>query len=245
MSWLLARLLRAVDEVVPVQVPTEVEESARDLVRVRRGRPGGSDAGPAPALETAAASRDRLLRREGVDRCPRHPAAAAVVPRWPGSPRLRSRTPTRASCAHHRASGPARCHDHGDGCRLSFTPVVRRLSCLRGISTLTAFSPGGGDRRLGALHRCRYRRVPGLVPSEHSSGSSCDPRGRSPKTGNSHVRRMLVESVWHHRKPYRPATGRPAATLELAPPAAVARLMPATIACTSGGSPTPSTRSVQ
>ena len=27
-----------------------------------------------------------------------------------------------------------------------FTPVVRRLCCLRGVSTLTGFAPGGGDR---------------------------------------------------------------------------------------------------
>ena len=43
----------------------------------------------------------------------------------------------------------------------------------------------------------------GLVPSEHSSGSSrC--QGPITKTGNNHVRRLLVEAAWHHRKPYRP-----------------------------------------
>ena len=28
----------------------------------------------------------------------------------------------------------------------SYTPVVRRLGCLRGISTLTGFGAGGRDR---------------------------------------------------------------------------------------------------
>jgi len=42
----------------------------------------------------------------------------------------------------------------------------------------------------------------GLVPSEHSSGESVR-RGHNTKTGNSHVRRVLVESAWtykHHAR---------------------------------------------
>jgi len=38
----------------------------------------------------------------------------------------------------------------------------------------------------------------GLVPSEHSSGGSVR-RGGITKTGNSHVRRVLVESAWTYR----------------------------------------------
>ena len=38
----------------------------------------------------------------------------------------------------------------------------------------------------------------GLVPSEHSSGGS-KRQGGITKTGNSHVRRMLVESAWNYR----------------------------------------------
>ena len=84
-----------------------------------------------------------------------------------------------------------------------FTPVVRRLGCLRGISTLTAFSLaveiGDWDRFTGASIGAYL----GLVPSEHSSGASRS-QGPITKTGNSHVRRLLVEAAWHHRKPYRP-----------------------------------------
>ena len=42
----------------------------------------------------------------------------------------------------------------------------------------------------------------GLVPSEHSSGESIK-RGGITKTGNSHARRVLVESAWtykHHAR---------------------------------------------
>lgn len=38
----------------------------------------------------------------------------------------------------------------------------------------------------------------GLVPSEHSSGDS-KRRGRITRTGNGHVRRVLVESAWSYR----------------------------------------------
>jgi len=102
-----------------------------------------------------------------------------------------------------------------------FTAVVRRLSCLRGISTLTAFSLaveiGDWDRFTGAGIGAYL----GLVPSEHSSGASRS-QGPITKTGNAHVRRLLVEAAWHHRKPYRP-TAVLRRRWQLAPPAAVAR----------------------
>ena len=84
-----------------------------------------------------------------------------------------------------------------------FTPVVARLSCLRGISTLTAFSLaveiGDWNRFTGASIGAYL----GLVPSEHSSGASRS-QGPITKTGNTHARRLLVEAAWRHRKPYRP-----------------------------------------
>ena len=45
----------------------------------------------------------------------------------------------------------------------------------------------------------------GLTPSEHGSGAR-QRRGPITKTGNSHVRRILVESAWHYRHP--PRVGR-------------------------------------
>ncbi|UOX99986.1 transposase [Blastococcus sp. PRF04-17] len=83
-----------------------------------------------------------------------------------------------------------------------FTAVTRRLCCLRGISTLTGFALaveiGDWDRFTGASIGAYL----GLVPGEHSSGDS---RHQLPitKTGNSHVRRLLVEAAWHHQPGYR------------------------------------------
>lgn len=42
----------------------------------------------------------------------------------------------------------------------------------------------------------------GLVPSEHSSGDTIR-RGGITKTGNSHARRICVESAWAYRYPAR------------------------------------------
>jgi len=38
----------------------------------------------------------------------------------------------------------------------------------------------------------------GLVPSEHSSGAK-RARGGITKTGDAHLRRVLIESAWHYR----------------------------------------------
>jgi transposase len=40
----------------------------------------------------------------------------------------------------------------------------------------------------------------GLVPSEHSSGESRR-QGKITKTGNRHVRRLLIEAAWSYRYP--------------------------------------------
>ena len=82
-----------------------------------------------------------------------------------------------------------------------FTDMVRRLGCLRGISTLTGFALAV---EIGDWHRFTGNTIGsfvGLVPSEYSSGSS---RAQGPitKAGNTHVRRLLVEAAWHHRARY-------------------------------------------
>jgi transposase len=84
----------------------------------------------------------------------------------------------------------------------SFTPVADRLGCLRGVSTLTAFSLAveiGDWQRLSGRTIGAYL---GMVPSEHSSGQSRS-QGGITKTGNGHARRLLIEAAWHHRAPYR------------------------------------------
>jgi transposase len=77
---------------------------------------------------------------------------------------------------------------------------VAWLRCFRGIDTLTAM------RILAELHD--FRRFPnaralmaylGLVPREDSSGER-HRRGRITKTGNTLVRRVLVEASWHYQR---------------------------------------------
>jgi transposase len=76
-----------------------------------------------------------------------------------------------------------------------FTPVVTRLGCLRGVSTLTAF---GLAVEIGDWHRLTGRSIGaylGLVPTESSSGESRS-RGSITKTGNGHARRLLIEAAF-------------------------------------------------
>ncbi len=82
-----------------------------------------------------------------------------------------------------------------------FTALVRRLGCLRGISTLTGFALAV---EIGDWHRFTGNTIAsfvGLVPSEHSSGASRS-LGPITKTGNRHVRRLLVEAAWHYQPRY-------------------------------------------
>ncbi|UTI64134.1 IS110 family transposase [Paraconexibacter antarcticus] len=77
---------------------------------------------------------------------------------------------------------------------------VARLRCLRGIDTLTA---AGLCSEVGDF--ARFARAEqlmsyiGLVPSEHTTGSSRR-LGSITKTGSGHARRLLVEAAWHYRK---------------------------------------------
>jgi len=76
---------------------------------------------------------------------------------------------------------------------------VARLRCYRGIDTLTAMillsEVWDFTRFASAAHFMSYL---GLVPQEHSSGSTRR-QGSITKTGNAHCRRVLVESAWHYR----------------------------------------------
>lgn len=79
------------------------------------------------------------------------------------------------------------------------------LRCFRGIDTLTAILI------LAELHDFRRFQSPralmaylGLVPGEDSTGEK-HRRGRITRTGNTLVRRLLVETAWHYQ--HRPGIG--------------------------------------
>lgn len=97
---------------------------------------------------------------------------------------------------------------------------VRKLACLRGISTLSALAllAEVGDFRRFESPRQLMAYV-GLVPREYSSGGK-EKRGGITKTGNGQVRRLLVEAAWAYR--HRPAFGeRLRAAMAGQPPAVV------------------------
>jgi transposase len=197
----LSRLLR-LDEITSVSVPSVNQEAARDLVRAREDCRGD--------LMRARHRLSKLLLRHGIV----YYGGAAWTgahDRWlrtDAAPRLKAPATKMAFEADydHVLTMQARRarldsaieHMAADG---EFTPIVRRVSCLRGVSTLTGFALaveiGDWNRFTGST----IGSFVGLVPSEYSSGSS-RVQGTITKTGNTHVRRLLVEAAWHHRPRY-------------------------------------------
>ena len=80
-------------------------------------------------------------------------------------------------------------------------PVVEGLMALRGCRLITAMTTVA---ELGDITRFETPRqlmaFLGLVPSETSSGAR-QRRGGITKTGNGHVRRVLIEAAWCYRFP--------------------------------------------
>ena len=197
---LLARLLR-LDEITPVSVPTVDQEAARDLVRAREECRAD--------LMRARRRLSKLLLRHGIVY---YDGKAWTIrhDRWLRQQHLDTAASRIAFDANYdavQATGARR--DRLDTTITAmagdseFTPLVRRLGCLRGISTLTGFAlaveigdwPRFTGNSIGSFI--------GLVPSEHSSGPS-RVQGSITKTGNAHVRRLLIEAAWHHRTRYAP-----------------------------------------
>lgn len=81
----------------------------------------------------------------------------------------------------------------------SLAPVVEGLMALRGCRLITAMTVMA---ELGDITRFdsprQLMKYLGLVPSESSSGPKTR-RGGITKTGNGHVRRVLVEAAWCYR----------------------------------------------
>ena len=93
---------------------------------------------------------------------------------------------------------------------VKFTPpkmraVIEALQALRGIAHVAAVTVVA---ELGELSRfARAKQLMGyggIVASEHSSGERTR-RGGITKTGNAHLRRVVVEAAWTYR--HRPAVG--------------------------------------
>ena len=75
------------------------------------------------------------------------------------------------------------------------------LRAFRGVDYVTALSficEIGDFRRFATAES--FMSFLGLIPSEYSSGKKIQ-RGSITKTGNSHLRKLLVESAWHYTRP--------------------------------------------
>jgi transposase len=76
--------------------------------------------------------------------------------------------------------------------------LVKNLQAFHGIQLVTAVALAA---EVGDFHRFatarRFMGFLGLIPSEHSTGGTRK-QGGITKTGNRHVRRLLVEAAWHY-----------------------------------------------
>ncbi|CEH03537.1 Transposase [Propionibacterium freudenreichii] len=214
----LARLLR-LDEYTAVTVPDQATEAVRDLVRAREDcradLMGARHRVSKCCFDTAWCTRvGRLgpgahlgwLEGQHFDQAATQAAFDEGLDQVISTIRRRDRLDERIS--QIAADSP-------------WTPIIRRLGCLRGISDLTGL---GLALEIGDWNRFTGNSLGayvGLVPSEYSSGTS---RAQGPitKTGNGHVRRLLVEAAWHHQHRY--AAGKTMRDRwDLASPAARAR----------------------
>lgn len=85
----------------------------------------------------------------------------------------------------------------------SFAPVVDALISLRGIDVLSAVTVLAERGDITRFDNPRQLMCfLGRVPSEHSSGARRR-TGAITRTGNGHVRRILVEAAWNYRFPAR------------------------------------------
>jgi transposase len=194
----LARLLR-LDEFTPVSIPTIDQENARDLVRAREDCRGD--------LMRARHRLSKLLLRQGRIYSGGQ-AWTGAHDAWLRRQRFDASALQMTFESDYEAVLTVKARrDRLDAAIATmaadseFTAMVHRLGCLRGVSTLTGFALAV---ELGDWHRFTGNTIGsfvGLVPSEYSSGAS-RVQGSITKTGNTHVRRLLIEAAWHHRARY-------------------------------------------
>jgi transposase len=193
----LARLHRA-GELTPIRVPSSEEEALRDLIHVREDLKDDR--------RRAQQRVKSFLLRQGR----RFPGSSKGwsqrFDRWVQAQRF-DQVAAQISFDHYLAARSARdaqldainAQIDKAATRPPLAEPVAILRCLRGIDTLSAVTV--------AAEVCDFRRFAtapafmaftGLVPSEHSSGA-VRRQGPITKTGNRHVRRVLVEAAWTYR----------------------------------------------
>lgn len=195
----LAKLHRA-GELTAVWVPDQAHEAIRDLVRARLA-----------AVRTLRQARQQLsgfLLRHGHHY--NRPAGTLLHRRWLAGLKF-------DHAAHHivledciaavEAATARRdslqAHIEAMLADWSLAPVVRALQALRGIALVGAATLVAELGDIGRFANPRQLMAYlGLVPSEHSSGSTRR-QGGITKAGNGAGRRMLIEAAWGYRFPAR------------------------------------------
>ena len=199
----LARCHRAGD-LTAVWVPDEAHEALRDLVRAREA-----------AKKDQLRARHRLaklLLRHGRRPTTKMTAWTLKHMQWIASevhfdqPALEATLLDYVHEVEHAAARIERLEKSIDQA-IAAAPdeirtVIEALQALRGVAKVTAVTIVS---EVGALSRFANPRqlmgYCGLVPSEFSSGKRIQ-RGCITKTGNAHLRRVLIESAWCYQ--YRP-----------------------------------------
>jgi transposase len=201
----LARSYRAGD-LTAVWVPDQAHEALRDLVRAREA-----------AKKDQLRARHRLskfLLRQGR-RAPEGTTAwTGKYLKWAQEQRFEhaAQEATMNDYLHEveHASGRMERLERAMDTAVESVPepmrsVIEALQGLRGIAQVSAMSIVA---EVGALSRfTRARQLmgySGAVSSEHSSGERVRRYGIT-KTGNAHLRRIIVEAAWAYR--HRPACG--------------------------------------
>lgn len=203
-ALMLARLHRA-GELTPVWVPDVEQEAIRDLTRAREDM---------KALELKARQRlgAFLLRHGRV-----YPGKSRWTQahfRW--LEEVKFEIPVQQIVFQEYVESVRESQRRVAGLELqmrqalptwSLGPVAEALMALRGVDLITAMTTLA---ELGDITRfdspTDLMGYLGLIVSEHSSGVTRR-RGGITKTGNGHVRRVLVEAAWNYRFPARKTRG--------------------------------------
>jgi transposase len=200
----LARCYRA-GELTPVWVPDAAHEALRDVVRAREA-----------AKQDQLRHRHQLgkfLLRHGKRPIGAGPAWCQKYLNWIkvhvrfDQPALEATLADYVHEVEHAAARIVRLEQAIEDAVAQASPeiraVIEALQALRGVAHMTAATVVS---ELGSLARFENPRqlmgYSGLVPREFSSGSRTQ-RGPITKTGNAHLRRVLVEAAWAYR--HRPA----------------------------------------
>ena len=195
----LAKLHRA-GELTPVWVPDPAHEAIRDLVRARLA-----------AVRSVRQARQQLsgfLLRHGHHY--NRPAWTLMHRRWLAGLSFEHAAHyiVLEDCIAAVEAATARrdrleAHIEAALSDWSLTPVVKALQALRGLALVAAATLVAelGDITRFANPR-QFMAYLGLVPSEHSSGSTRR-QGGITKAGNGAARRLLIEAAWSYRFPAR------------------------------------------